>query len=156
MTTSSYAVAEIYSDLRGQVLGLTWDGAPDVGTAPVAVLMETGYAEAVATLVAVSDGTVSLYFSNGGGIIGAGEHEVVRGVADSFLADAASYTARASPTAEFPLPSRGRVRFYLVTPGGVYTADALEGDLGAERHAFSPLFFRGHELITAIREHAPR
>lgn len=156
MTDSSYAVAEIYADLRGQVLGLTWEGAPDVGSAPVAVLMETGYAEAVATLVAVSDGTVSLYFSNGGGIIGAGEHEVVREVANSLLADAASYTARASLTAEFPLPSRGRVRFYLVTPSGVYTTDALEDDLGEQRHTFSPLFFRGHELIAAIREHAPQ
>jgi len=29
--------------------------------------METGYTQAVATLVGVVDGSVSLYFSNGGG-----------------------------------------------------------------------------------------
>jgi hypothetical protein len=36
--------------------------------------METGYVEAVATLVGVADGTASLYFSNGGGFIGAATH----------------------------------------------------------------------------------
>ena len=42
------------------------------------ILMETGYPEGVATLVALGDGTTSLYFGNGGGVIGAGEHDRVR------------------------------------------------------------------------------
>jgi hypothetical protein len=47
--------------------------------APIlALLMETGYPEAVATLVAVADGTSSLYFSNGGGFIGVGTPAGVR------------------------------------------------------------------------------
>jgi hypothetical protein len=151
-----YTVADIYADLRRQVLGLT----PQSVTAPamtvVAVLMETGYPEAVATLVAVSDGSVSLYFSNGGGVIGAGEHAPVRNVAAKFLAAAAAYVPQASLAQQFPLPSSGRVRFYLVTSQGTYTAEAAEDDLGYERHPFAPLFHQGHELITAVREHTPQ
>ena len=71
-----YEQAEVYSDLRKQVLSLT---SEQLGTnSPVlAVLMETGYPEAVATLVSVADGSSSLYYSNGGGIIGAGEYNQV-------------------------------------------------------------------------------
>ena len=156
MPTPGYTVAEIYSDLRSQVLGLKWEGAGAAPSGLVAVLMETGYPEAVATLVAVSDGTVSLYFSNGGGIIGAGEHQAVRSIAKAFLAVAAEYVPQAKLAGDFPLPAINHVRFYLVTTRGVYTVDALEDDLGYERHSFSKLFFAGHDLIGAVREHDPQ
>lgn len=156
MPSPGYTVAEIYSDLRNQVLGLKWEGAGAVSSGLVAVLMETGYPEAVATLVAGSDGTVSLYFSNGGGIIGAGDHQAVRGVAKSFLAVAEGYLPQAKLADVFPLPAISHVRFYLVTTQGVYTVDALEDDLGYERHSFSKLFFAGHDLIAVVLEHDPQ
>lgn len=56
---------------RAAELGLV-AGAP---TEAWGVLMETAYPDAVVTLVALADGTTSLYFSNGGGIIGAGAHD---------------------------------------------------------------------------------
>jgi hypothetical protein len=67
--------AEVYMGLRQQVLSLTpVQLGAELADAPIlALLMETGYPEAVATLVAVVDGTSSLYFSNGGGLLGAGE-----------------------------------------------------------------------------------
>lgn len=99
---------------------------------------------------------MSLYFSNGGGIIGAGEHAPVREVAAKFLSAAAGYVPQAAVAQQFPLPSRGRVRFYLVTPQGTYTAEAAEDDLGYERHRFAPLFHQGHELIATVREHTPQ
>ena len=43
----------------------------------------------------------------------------------------------------------------LVTAGGIYTSEAAEDDLGNERHPFSPLFHKGQELITKVREHTP-
>ncbi len=151
-----YTIADIYDDLRRQVLGLTPYSVTVPATTVVAVLMETGYPEAVVTLVATSDGGVSLYFSNGGGIIGAGDHAPVRSVAAKFLAAAAAYVPQASLARQFPLPSSGRVRFYLVTSQGTYTAEAAEDDLGYERHPFSPLFHQGHELITAVQKHTPQ
>jgi hypothetical protein len=68
--------ADVYEGLRQQALHLTPDqfGASFARAPILALLMETGYPEAVATLVGVADGTTSLYFSNGGGFIGAGTH----------------------------------------------------------------------------------
>src|SRR5260221_10737211 len=69
-----YVLAEPYKHLRAQALQLN---AAEVGSADPAfgVLMETGYPEAVVSLLALADGTASLYFSNGGGIIGSGQRE---------------------------------------------------------------------------------
>ena len=72
---NEYKTVEIYDSMRNQVLNLNSSQFGEFGNKPVlCVLMETGYPEAVATLVVVTDGSASIYFSNGGGIIGAGEH----------------------------------------------------------------------------------
>lgn len=154
----NYEVAEVYADLRKQALRLKPEsiGLNDADqSAVIAVLMETGYPEAVATLVAVVDGTASLYFSNGGGIIGGGEHESVRKVAKEFVSFSQKYVSQAALTKVFPLPQKDNVRVYMVTGDGVYTFNASENDLGDNRHPCSPVFHKGHELITAIREHTP-
>ena len=158
MTQSRYEVAEAYTGLRDQVLQITPEaiGLEEVDRSTVfAVLMELGYPQAVATLVAVADGTVSLYFSNGGGFIGSGEHEPVRKVSDEFIALAQACLSEANATDTYPLPGEDRVRGYFVTRAGVYTFEASEDDLGYERHPCSPLFHKGHELIAQIREHSP-
>jgi hypothetical protein len=158
MTQTNYDVADIYTDLRNQVLQFKPDaiGQTDADQSTVlAILMETGYPEAVATLIAVADGTASLYFSNGGGIIGGGEHEPVRKMSGEFISLAQHFVSESTLTDTFPLPKKDNVRCYLVTRGGIYTFEALEDDLGYERHPCSPLFHKGHELITAIREHSP-
>ncbi len=158
MPQSDYEVADIYTDLRNQVLQLRPDAMGHIDadkSTVIAVLMETGYPEAVATLVAVSDGTSSLYFSNGGGIIGGGEYDPVSKVCGEFMTLAQQYVSKSTVTKEFPLPQKDKVRCYLVTRDGVYTFEALQDDLGNERHACSPLFHKGHELITAIQEHTP-
>ena len=74
-TKSERTVADIYQGLRQQVLTLdplSLGLDPSASNRVWGVLMETGYPEAVASLVVIADGTVSLYFSNGGGIIGVG------------------------------------------------------------------------------------
>jgi len=106
-------------------------------------------------LVGIADGSASLYFSSGGGIIGGGKHEPVRKVCAEFLTLAQDFVSISNIVDAFPLPKEGNVRCYLVTRGGVYTFEATEEDLGYERHPCSPLFYKGHELITAIRENTP-
>jgi hypothetical protein len=72
--------ADAFRGLRDQVLALVANDL-DGALAQVrmrALLMETGYDKAIVSLVAIADETVSLYVSNGGGIIGAGQHESVR------------------------------------------------------------------------------
>jgi hypothetical protein len=47
--------------------------------------METGYPEAAATLVSLADGTASIYFSSGGGVIGGGPHDTIAAAARRFV-----------------------------------------------------------------------
>jgi hypothetical protein len=154
-SAADYQVAEVYSRLRNMVfsikpenLGVTFAQPDEVW----GVLMETGYPEAVATLVALADGTVSLYFSGGGGIIGLGPHPGPKQAAQSLLSLSQQFSKQAQKTTIYPLPKPTYTRFYLLTRTGVVTVEAKEEDLGYGRHPFSPLFLKGHELMTEVRK----
>ncbi|GAC1478270.1 MAG: hypothetical protein NVS1B4_21880 [Gemmatimonadaceae bacterium] len=116
-----------------------------------AILMETGMSGSVVTLVTMADGSTSLYFSTGGGVIGAGEHESVRAALGPFFAEAERQLDAFEVSQETPLPDQGRVRFYVRTVGCTVTADASEADLAGDRHTLSPLFHAGHGVIAAVR-----
>jgi hypothetical protein len=150
---SDYKVAEPYAGLRNMVLttkpqaiGLKPNAAEVWG-----VLMETGYPEAVATLIALADGTVSIYFSNGGGIIGLGPHPGPQKAGKAFLSLAQQYSKTGTATTKYPLPKPSYTRFYFLTGSGATTVEAKEDDLGHGRHQLSLLFHKGHELISEIR-----
>ena len=152
---AEYKPAEVYVGLRSQVLKLTAEQMHFSPTAEnpkvLAVLMETGYPEAVATLVSVTDGAASLYFSNGGGIIGAGENEAPKVASKELVRTAEQFIKDCRRTSGFPLPRKGFTRFYLVTTDGVFTEEVLEDDLGNKRHKLSPLFYKAQDLITVVR-----
>ena len=57
----------------------------------------------------------------------------------------------AVPTDEFPLPETGKVRFYVVMPSAVYALEGPDAEMHAKRHALSPLYALGQEVITQIR-----
>jgi hypothetical protein len=145
--------------LREQIFTL----APsDIGISPGpghsriwCVVMETGYPIAVASLVAIADGTTSLYLSNGGGVIGAGAHKKVRDASARFIALADAHVDSFATTDSHPLPKLGRVRFYVRTFDDLRTVEADERELGEDRHALSPLFHAGHAVIAAVREASP-
>lgn len=145
--------ADVYLDLRRQVLSLDAKSlARTSGTSGevYGVVMETAYPEGIVTLVALSDGTVSLYFSGGGGVIGAGEEEGARKASADFLATAQAALRHGIHASTFPLPSPGYTQFFFLTPGGVRTIQALENDLGEGRHVLSPLFHKGHAVIAEV------
>lgn len=146
--------AEVYADLRQQVLRLTPDqlGNVALADAPIlALLMETGYPEAVATLVAVADGTTSLYFSNGGGLIGAGTHAAVAEASRRWLETGQEFLPQLSAMEDPPLPTEGLTQFVAVTPEGLRGVVAPEEELGEGRHDLSPFFYGGQDVITQIR-----
>jgi len=150
-----YETAEIYDDLRKQVLGLDPNavGIQQDGLCPDVwgVVMETGHPEAVATLVALGDGTVSMYFSDGGGVIGMGHHEQPRVAAKQLLTLAQGFTTKMTAITQFPLPEKGRTRFYLLTFAGVLSAEAKTDTLGTNRYELTPLVYQAHDLITQVR-----
>jgi len=148
-----YKVAEAYARLRNMILTTK---SEYVGLKPAAgeiwgVLMETGYPEAVVSLVALADGTMSIYFSNGGGIIGLGTHPGPQRAGKDFIALAQSFSRYGSVTKNYPLPRVSNTRFYFLGRSDIITVEAKEDDLGNGRHPLSPLFHKGHELISEIR-----
>jgi hypothetical protein len=152
--TEQQPPAEVYVGLRQQLLRLTPDqlGHGAFADAPIlALLMETGYPEAVATLVAVVDGTSSLYFSNGGGFIGAGTHAAVADASRRWLETGREFLPELSVITDPPLPTEGMTQFVAVTRDGLRGAVAVENELGEGRHGLSPLFYAGQDVITQIR-----
>ena len=149
------AVAPVYRRLRQQVLDLdpadiglsAADGGPRVWAA----LMELGLPEAVVTLVSVGDGATSLYFSNGGGVIGGGETPAVAAATLQFLAAAEGLLPELAPSDEFPLPAPGQVLFYALPHDGAYAAGAAEEELQSRQHPLMSLYAMGQNVITQLR-----
>jgi len=146
-----YDTAEIYRSLRQQVFDLPGTDTDFGQDDRWAILMETGLEDACYTLVAVADGTASLYFSNGGGIIGGGEHPEGAAVAKAFLKFSREFDSYLSPSTGRPLPRPGMTRFYIIRKDDVLTGEFKEDALGNGELPVSPLFHKGHELITVIR-----
>jgi hypothetical protein len=153
--TDAYEPAEVYVGLRRQALALTRELLdPDTASAGevLALLLETGYPEAVATLVGLADGTTSMYFSNGGGMIGAGQHEGVAAATRRWL-ELGEQSLDQLPQApgEVLLPDEGMTQLVAVTETGLRAARAPEEELGGGGHPLSSLFYAAHDVITAIR-----
>ncbi len=143
------------ADLRKQALtgtravfGLDPAATP---TTPWGVVMETGFPEGSFMLVALSDGSASIYLSIGCGSIGGGAHETIRKASQAMVALAAKFQPKATATKAFPPPKDGQTIFYLLTDAGVFTASAPEQKLGEDRHPWSPLFHAGHEVVGQYR-----
>ena len=145
---------EVTSGFRSMVLGLT---PGEIGLGPEntsgkvwGIVMDTGVEGGFHTLIVLADGTASLYFSNGGGIIGAGEREPVREASRELLATSNRFAGTAAPTNDTAPPSNGTTRFFLLTFDGLRSYVAQEVDLGEQRDPLSPLFHAAHAVITQL------
>jgi hypothetical protein len=146
---------EVYLGLRNMMLqssrvkfGIAPGSKP---TQPYGVLMDWGVETGSATVVAIADGTASVYLSSGGGFLGGGQsHESIRGAAKRTVELADEVQPLMQPTTTYPLPKRGQVIFYVLTDSGVFTAGASEDDLRGHR---SPLFKLGDSAQTIITEY---
>jgi hypothetical protein len=151
----TYEVADIYRDMRQGVIDLSDPATskiPDLKNGDrIAILLETGFDEGCYTLVAYKDGACSLYLSHGGGTIGAGEHPEVATVARDFLNFSEQFEPQLTEIETYPYPQPDHTRFYIIKGGSVLTGEFKENDLGNGELPLSPLFHKGHELISAIR-----
>lgn len=144
-----------YADLREMVFKLASGKAGNIEPTPsglYAVMLETTYPEATFSLVVVSEGTVSLYFSNGGGVIGAGNYPTVREPADILLNGAPSFQEQMKPIERPNIPEVGNAAIHLVTDKGIFSVESCESDLGENKLPVSSLFHQAHEVISAVRE----
>lgn len=152
--------AEIYTELRKRILSLS---PGEVGVKPTAklpnvwgILMEMGFRNGTAnfgaaTLVCLAEGTTSLYYSSGGGILGCGNLQPVSKASRAFLGVAEMSSPLMEVTEAFPLPRIGKVRFYVLTYAGALTGEVDEAVLNRGKHPLTRLFFYGQEVITQIR-----
>jgi hypothetical protein len=146
---------QIYLTLRNQLLTLN---PRDVDITPTAehphawaCLMEFILSKSVVTLAAIIDGTASLYFSTGGGILGSGNHPTVGSAAKTMVSEAEAALAYTQQAQDYPLPTEGLIRFYILTHAGIFTAESPETSLSIRKHQLSGLFTAGENLITQIR-----
>ncbi len=148
--------SEKFIGLRNQVFSASPKSTGiEVGSTvePWGVVMETGLPEAVATLVSLKDGTASLYFSNGSGIIGGGEHKSVSDIAKSLVTISKDFISSMNKTVDYPLPDTDKVRFYILTASGVFASKLIDAkDLREGNDRLSGLFYLGYEVITALRK----
>ncbi len=115
------------------------------------VLMETGYPDGPVTLLVIADGTVSLYFPAGGGIIGAGGHRPVWAAGKALLETAEDVLDFFDQLSDHGFPRPGEVRFHILTYGGPRMAGGPEEMVAKGAGPLSVLFWAGQAVITQIR-----
>lgn len=105
-----------------------------------------------ATMICFMDGTTSLYFSNGGGIIGAGKHEAVNKAVLTFLENC----FQALPITKLAesidaLPKENHHTFYLFTKAGIFSIDMDLRDAQKSKEA-QLLFSQSQMVLNEIRK----
>ncbi len=149
-----YKVASVFTEMRNLAFTMNPEDlhiAKKNDSQIYAMFMEAGYRDTVVSLRCFSEGSISLLFSNGGGMIGIGEHEAARTAGLEFIESAGEYLPLAHKTRSFELPMPGKTRFYFLTFAGVYALDDNEEVLGNGSSRLSPLFYKGQDVITQAR-----
>jgi|SRR5580658_2972638 hypothetical protein len=146
---------EMYPRLRGLMLqgsrskfSLAPTSKP---TEPWGVVMDWGVKNGTATVVAMSDGSASVYFSSGGGYIGGKGQEPVRVAAQKAVEVARAVQSPEQSTTLYPLPEEHGVFFYLLTDAGVFMFRTSEQELNSPAHPLRKLGDAMQEVITEYR-----
>ncbi len=119
---------------------------------PYGVIMEMGIPKSVVTLAAFADGDARLYYKTGGGMVGGISHQNVRRAAQEFVDLSRKVLGRMTKVTEYPLPDPDRVRFYVLTPRGVFSTETDRQRLGETASDLSSLFRSGQEVVTQMRQ----
>jgi hypothetical protein len=121
---------ELSAALRAQVFAIK---SSDVGShVPTGVptsriygaMLDTALADEVVSLVALTDGSVSVYVSDGSGCIGCGAHPDVRTAATEFLRVAELTLSTSTLADSHAVPAPDSVRCFLLTNEGVHSSQS--------------------------------
>ncbi len=117
-----------------------------------AAIVDMPIGEKIVTLVCFFDGTTSLYFSNGGGILGGGrKHEIIQKAAGDFLFSSGQAIPFMQKASDYPLPTSKNSMVYLKCGEGTYTTQFNMAESQNEKYkAF--LNFLIQRVINAFRE----
>lgn len=106
---------------------------------------------ATASIVAMKDGTASVYTTTTFGIIGGQGNPTAREMARRCTKAAGQYYDLSTPVSEFPYPAPGTVNFYLLTYEGVRLYLGDEAAIKAGPDPARPLFIAAQNVLTALR-----
>jgi hypothetical protein len=116
-----------------------------------AALLDWGMAGGTATIAVVADGTVSMYTSVGGGMIGAGQHRSIHLPAARFLKTVEAIADSLSPATQAPLPGAGEAALVALTYDDMRRG-LVELTRLSPTDPFARAWVAGQHLITALRE----
>jgi hypothetical protein len=114
------------------------------------VVIETAFPDVVASLVALLDGSVSLYVSDGSGCIGCGAHRDVQRVAADLLQVAERVLPETIAATEHALPTTNHVRLFLLTDAGWRMTQTT---LDLAQRSDTPvglIYFAGQRLVQTV------
>ncbi|MGB9464514.1 MAG: hypothetical protein WBR10_05330 [Candidatus Acidiferrum sp.] len=153
---AAFESKNLYLSLREQALQMKREKiglpVPSKPEEPWAALMEWGLGSGTATVVAISDGTASVYLSGGGGSIGGGEsHESIRKAARKMVSVAADFQLHMQTSDTHPLPRPGQIVFYALTDAGVFMVSASQDELSSRRTPLSKLGDAAQEILAQYR-----
>ena len=146
--------SEIVAALRARVLTLTPAdiNLESFSTATCAwgVVIETAHPDAVASLVVLADGSVSLYVSDGNGCVGCGAHRDVRIAGAELLEVAQRSFTLAVRTDDIGYPPPGNIRFYFLCFDELRSVQVRIEDLNSTDAQLCALYFAGQRVINSI------
>jgi hypothetical protein len=148
-----YEVAPAFVALRARAFAFKDKQAPP--GFPSGVVMETGYPEGVVTLAVLSDGSVSMFFSNGGATMGMGQQPGPAQAARQLGAIGARLWRDMPVVDRTSLPELGEAKLYVLVDGGLRCVGGRQEDFGENRLPQAPLFHAAHGVIAEIRKMKP-
>ena len=153
---ASQAPEDVYRGLRKLALNSVANGLappPADHSGVSGIVVDIPAQGGFATVVALTDGTTSMYTSTGGGTIGAGTHATVAAATHKLLSAVQSQLASFQRTDDGELPPAGSVRFHVLAPTGSHCEDVPEDSFwGRAPHQLMPVIASTQELVTAMRE----
>jgi len=120
-------------------------------TDPWATVMEIGLADGTVTIIALADGSTSVYTSSGLFYIGGGEHQSLNAAARHMVAAVREVQPVMHHTQEYLLPQRGHIVFYALTDSGIFTAAAPQTGFADPNQPMAKLYTLGEQIVAEYR-----
>jgi hypothetical protein len=153
---NQYTIAPIFNDMRNLILNLKPEEIKfqsNDDNSVFAVLFECGLNDAAYSMRCTADGSISIFFTTGAGIIGAGEHPDARAEGLKLLQLSNKSIMKTKRTVNNDLPLPGYVRFYFRTKKGNYYYEEKESNISSEKSKFYALYYQAQLVIAKIREY---
>jgi hypothetical protein len=149
-SSMSARLRELALNTSAADLGLN---ASALASRPWGIVVDVARADAgVLTIACMADGSTSLYFSLGGGVIGAGRDPAVRAAGKLLLEEAAGHVPSMKAPSSTGTPELGSVAFFVLAAGGPYYASELERSLREGSGRVSSLYRQSQAVFRAARE----